>query len=48
MKTTNAEMGDGLAALGIPVVFVDFETLEQYSRDLATLGQLFQNPERAQ
>jgi len=48
MKTTNAEMGDGLAALGIPVVFVDFETPEQYSRDLATLGQLFQNPERAQ
>ena len=49
MKTTNAEEdGKPLEELQIPVVYVDFETAEQYQRDLVTLGQIFQNPERAE
>ena len=49
MKTTNAEEdGKPLEALNIPVVYIDFETAEQYQRDLVTLGQIFQNPERAE
>lgn len=41
-------LGAPLETLGIPVVYVDFETPDQYYRDLATLGQLFQDEERAQ
>lgn len=49
MKSLNAEtLGAPLEELGIPVVYLDFETADQYQRDLATLGQLFQNPARAQ
>lgn len=49
LKSTNAEkLGKPLETLGIPVVYVDFETPEQYQRDLATLGQLFGNTARAQ
>lgn len=49
LKSSNAEkLGKPLEALGIPVVYVDFETPEQYQRDLATLGQIFGNPARAQ
>lgn len=49
MKSMNAEtLGSPLEELGIPVVYLDFETADQYQRDLATLGQLFQNPARAQ
>ena len=40
-------LGKTVEALGIPVVYVDFETPEQYERDLANLGLLFQNPARA-
>jgi iron complex transport system substrate-binding protein len=48
MKSTNAEtLGKSLEAINIPVVYLDFETPEQYQRDLKTLGQLFQNPDRA-
>ena len=36
-------LGDPLEALGIPVVYLDFETPEQYQRDLMTLGTLFQD-----
>ena len=40
LKSSVAErMGPALEALGIPVVYVDFETPEQYARDLAILGQ---------
>jgi iron complex transport system substrate-binding protein len=47
-KSTNAEkLGPSLEAIDVPVVYLDFETPEQYQRDLATLGQLFQNPDRA-
>ncbi len=41
-------VGKSLEALHIPVIYVDFETPEQYGRDLAILGQIFQNETRAQ
>ncbi|MBN1876612.1 MAG: ABC transporter substrate-binding protein [Anaerolineae bacterium] len=41
-------IGNTLEQLDIPVVYLDFETPEQYERDLATLGQLFGDPKRAQ
>lgn len=48
MKSSQAaEFGAPLEALQIPVVYVDFETPEQYARDLAILGTLFQNQARA-
>jgi iron complex transport system substrate-binding protein len=40
-------VGNPIEALGIPVVYVDFETPEQYFRDLNTLGELFGQPGRA-
>jgi iron complex transport system substrate-binding protein len=40
-------LGDPLEQLGIPVVYVDFETPEQYARDFTNLGILFQNEARA-
>jgi iron complex transport system substrate-binding protein len=39
--------GKPIEALNIPVIYVDFETSEQYIRDLAILGQVFQNQARA-
>jgi iron complex transport system substrate-binding protein len=49
MKSSNQQtLGDPLDALGVKVVYVDFETPEQYARDLVTLGQIFQNEARAQ
>jgi len=49
MKSMNAEkLGAPIEALGIPVLYLDFETADQYQRDLATLGQLFQNPAKAE
>jgi molybdenum ABC transporter molybdate-binding protein len=48
MKSSNAStLGKALEPLKIPVVYLDFETPEQYQRDLKTLGQLFQNPDQA-
>lgn len=48
LKSSVAEtLGKPLESLGIPVVYVDFETPEQYQRDLTTLGQLLQNEARA-
>jgi iron complex transport system substrate-binding protein len=41
-------LGQPLEQLGIPVVYVDLETPEQFFRDLTTLGQLFGNPARAE
>lgn len=39
MKSTNASsLGKALEAVKIPVVYLDFETPEQYQRDLKTLG----------
>jgi len=48
LKSSNAEkLGKALEVLGIPVVYVDFETPEQYQRDLEILGQVFGNTARA-
>ena len=49
LKSYLAEtLGKSLEAINIPVVYVDFETPEQYERDLAILGKVFQNETRAQ
>lgn len=40
-------VGAPLEQLGIPVLYLDLETPEQYQRDLATLGQALGNPARA-
>lgn len=40
-------VGKPIEALGIPVLYLDFETPDQYTRDIDILGQLFQNPDRA-
>lgn len=41
------KLGRPIEQLGIPVIYVDLETPEQFFRDLTTLGQLFGNPARA-
>jgi iron complex transport system substrate-binding protein len=41
-------LGATLDELGIPVVYVDLETPEQYFRDVAVLGQLLANTGRAE
>jgi iron complex transport system substrate-binding protein len=49
LKSYLAEtVGKPIEALNIPVIYVDFETPEQYTRDLAILGKIFQNETRAQ
>lgn len=49
LKSYLAEtVGKPLEEVNIPVVYVDFETPEQYIRDLAILGAIFQNEARAQ
>lgn len=48
MKSSNAQtLGKSLEAINVPVVYLDFETPDQYQRDLKTLGQIFQNPDQA-
>ncbi|HNT55153.1 MAG TPA: ABC transporter substrate-binding protein [Anaerolineaceae bacterium] len=48
MKSYMAEkLGTPLEALGIPVIYLDLETPDQYTRDLNILGQIFQNEARA-
>ncbi len=41
------KLGAPLMEIGIPVVYVDLETPDQFFQDLITLGQLFGNLERA-
>lgn len=49
LKSASAEkLGKPLEQLGIPVIYVDLETPEQYTRDIALLGQVFGDPDRAQ
>ncbi|MGC8633540.1 MAG: ABC transporter substrate-binding protein [Candidatus Limnocylindrales bacterium] len=49
MTSSNARtLGGPLAALGVPVVYVDFETPSDYTRDLGILGTVFTDPARAQ
>ena len=40
-------LGSSLEKLGIPVLYVDLETPEQYERDLTAIGKILGNPERA-
>ena len=48
LKSYLAEsMGKPIETLGIPVVYVDFETPEQYNRDLLILGKVFGDEARA-
>jgi iron complex transport system substrate-binding protein len=49
LKSSLAQtQGKAIEALGIPVVYLDFETPDQYWRDLATMGKLLGNEARAQ
>jgi iron complex transport system substrate-binding protein len=48
LKTYSKQaVGDTLERAGIPVLYLDLETPESFFRDVRTLGQLFQQPERA-
>lgn len=48
MKMASTEaLGKSLEEIGIPVICVDFETPEQYLRDLAILGKLLDQEARA-
>ncbi len=42
------DLGDGLERLGIPVVYIDLETPEQYERDLRILGRILEDRTRAE
>lgn len=49
LKTTAKDtLGDPLEALGVPIVYVEMESVEQYFNDVMTLGQLFGDTARAQ
>ncbi len=49
LKSYLAEkLGKPLESLGLKVLYFDMETMEQFPRDLRTLGQLFQNDKRAE
>lgn len=48
LKSFMAErLGEPLEQLGLPVFYLDLETPAQYLSDIGSLGQLFNNPERA-
>ena len=47
LKSSSVRLGDVLSRLGIPVVYLDFETTAQYARDLAVLGQVLGDVDRA-
>jgi iron complex transport system substrate-binding protein len=48
LKTTAQELGASLEQLGVPVVYVEMESVGQYFTDLRTLGQLLGTPDRAE
>ncbi len=48
LKSSSAALGAELERIGIATVYLDFETPEQYERDLAVLGRLLGAEERAQ
>ena len=47
LKSASRRLGDTLDRIGIPVVYLDFETPVQYERDLTVFGQLLDAPARA-
>jgi len=49
LKTMMADkLGKPLESLGLKVIYLDLETPDQFKRDLATLGQFFQDKARAE
>lgn len=49
LKTSmESDFGDPLESLGIKVVYVDFENLDSYLRDLLTLGKIFGDEPRGE
>lgn len=48
LKSYMQDIGNALEEIGIPVVYLDLETLEQYQKDINNLGKLLGNEERAQ
>lgn len=48
LKSSAVRLGDVLSRLGIRIVYLDFETTANNERDLAVLGQLLGEPDRAQ
>jgi len=49
LKSSNEQtLGKPLEAFGVKVVYVDFETPDQYDRDLMTVGELFGDTARAE
>jgi iron complex transport system substrate-binding protein len=49
LKTSmRSGFGDSLEALGIKVVYVDFENLDTYLRDLVTLGKIFGDEQKGE
>jgi iron complex transport system substrate-binding protein len=48
LKTSAQELGASLEQLGVPVVYVDMESVDQYFTDLRTMGALLNTPERAE
>jgi len=46
-SSLSSGLGKTIESLGIPVVYLDLETPQQYERDLAILGILFRNEARA-
>ncbi len=40
-------LGPSVERLGIPVIYLELETIERYPNDLRILGQIFANPARA-
>lgn len=43
-----SSIGDSLGQIDIPVLYLNLESLEYYEKDLRVLGQVFDNPERAE
>jgi iron complex transport system substrate-binding protein len=49
MKSYLAEsLGEPIEQLGIPVIYLDLETPEQFERDITMIGELLGNPTRAE
>ena len=48
LKTSAQELGASLEQLGVPVVYVDMESVDQYFTDLNTMGALLNTPERTE
>lgn len=48
LKSTMKKLGDTIEEVGIPVVYVDFENLESYIRDIKVLGKIFMDEGRGE